>query len=105
MLSDSMKSFLRFVIYFFVGLLLSAILGAFSAGEDGALVMLTIFCIAFGYLIPSFIAFARKAPDKFAITALNTFLGWSVIGWVIALIWAFKNFDYVPPDLKIKQNN
>jgi hypothetical protein len=46
------------------------------------------------YFLPSVVAFARNKRDTTSIVLLNIFLGWSVIGWVIALVWAFKN--YVP---------
>jgi hypothetical protein len=42
------------------------------------------------YFLPSLIAFARSKRDMTAIFLLNFFLGWSVIGWIIALIWAVK---------------
>jgi hypothetical protein len=43
------------------------------------------------YFLPSVVAFARNKRDTTSIVLLNIFLGWSVIGWVIALVWAFKN--------------
>jgi hypothetical protein len=43
------------------------------------------------YFLPSVVAFARNKRDTTSIVLLNVFLGWSVIGWVIALVWAFKN--------------
>jgi hypothetical protein len=43
------------------------------------------------YVLPTIIAFARNKRDTTAILLLNLFLGWSVIGWVIALVWAAKN--------------
>jgi hypothetical protein len=42
------------------------------------------------YFLPSLIALARDKRDKLSIFLLNFFLGWSVIGWVVALIWAVK---------------
>lgn len=42
------------------------------------------------YFLPSIIALARSKRDILAIFLLNLFLGWSVIGWVVALIWAAK---------------
>jgi hypothetical protein len=45
------------------------------------------------YFLPSIIALARNKRDIGAIVLLNFFLGWSVIGWVVALIWAVKH-DY-----------
>ena len=43
------------------------------------------------YFLPSIIALARSKRDTVAIFLLNLFLGWSVIGWVVALVWAAKN--------------
>ncbi|MBV8207850.1 MAG: superinfection immunity protein [Acidobacteria bacterium] len=42
------------------------------------------------YFLPAIVAFARGKGDALAILALNFFLGWTAIGWVIALIWALK---------------
>jgi len=42
------------------------------------------------YFLPFAIAFNRKRANTGAIFALNLFLGWSLIGWVIALVWALK---------------
>ena len=43
------------------------------------------------YFLPSIIALARTKRDTLAIFLLNFFLGWSVIGWIVALVWAAKN--------------
>jgi len=43
------------------------------------------------YFLPSIVALARSKRDLLAIFLLNLFLGWSVIGWVVALVWAVKN--------------
>jgi hypothetical protein len=42
------------------------------------------------YFLPTIIAFARHKRDTTAILLLNFFLGWSVIGWIVALVWAAK---------------
>jgi hypothetical protein len=42
------------------------------------------------YFLPSIIAFARSKRDTTAILMLNFFLGWTMIGWVVALVWALK---------------
>jgi hypothetical protein len=42
------------------------------------------------YLLPTFEAWIRKQPNLGAIALVNVFLGWSLIGWVIAAAWAFK---------------
>ena len=43
------------------------------------------------YFLPSIIALAQSKRDLLAIFLLNLFLGWSVIGWVVALVWAAKS--------------
>lgn len=45
----------------------------------------------FLYLLPAFIAWRRHHNNRVAIFCLNFFLGWSLFGWVAALVWAFTN--------------
>jgi hypothetical protein len=40
------------------------------------------------YFIPSGVAFLRAHHSKVAILTLNILLGWSGIGWIVALVWA-----------------
>jgi hypothetical protein len=40
------------------------------------------------YFIPSIVAYAREHHNRLAILVLNLFLGWSFLGWVVALVWA-----------------
>lgn len=40
------------------------------------------------YLAPVIIAWSRRHPSAVAITLLDVLLGWLVLPWVIALIWA-----------------
>jgi hypothetical protein len=53
------------------------------------LFVLAVLCVP--YFIPAIIAFARNKTSRFAILALNFFLGWSIVGWVVALVWAVKD--------------
>jgi hypothetical protein len=43
------------------------------------------------YFIPSFMAGSKHKKDGVAITMLNLFLGWTFVGWVVALVWACTN--------------
>jgi len=43
------------------------------------------------YFLPFAIAFNKKRANSGAIFAINLFLGWSLIGWVVALVWAMKD--------------
>ena len=47
------------------------------------------------YFLPFAIAFHKKWANTGAIFALNLFLGWSLIGWVVALVWALKEEQVV----------
>jgi hypothetical protein len=51
------------------------------------------------YFLPSIIAAARSKRDLLSIFLLNFFLGWTAIGWVIALVWAVKTdvVQVIPP--------
>ena len=40
------------------------------------------------YFIPTIVAGIREKQNGMAITMLNLFLGWTFIGWVVALVWA-----------------
>ena len=42
------------------------------------------------YFLPSLIALVRSKRDILGIVLLNFFLGWTLIGWVVALVWALK---------------
>jgi hypothetical protein len=49
----------------------------------------------FMYFLPSLIGSKKKNIG--AIIALNFFLGWTVIGWVVALVWALTHDDEKAP--------
>jgi hypothetical protein len=56
-----------------------------------AFLFLPIFGFGFVlYFLPAVLAFARNKRDTVSILLLNLFLGWTFIGWVIALVWALK---------------
>ena len=42
--------------------------------------------VVFVYLIPTILG--RKKRKSAAIAVLNIYLGWTVIGWIVALVWA-----------------
>lgn len=42
------------------------------------------------YFLPLFVAHARHHRNATSIGVLNVFLGWTVIGWVVCLAWAFS---------------
>jgi len=40
------------------------------------------------YFLPGLIAYFRNHENAVAIMMLNLFLGWTLIGWVAALVWS-----------------
>ena len=40
------------------------------------------------YLLPSLIALLRGHHNGFSIFLTNILLGWTLIGWIVALIWS-----------------
>lgn len=58
--------------------------------ESLAAILVLLFVLAV-YLIPTIIAFALGHASKWGIGVLNIVLGWSLVFWVVALIWALSN--------------
>ena len=40
------------------------------------------------YFVPAIVATIRRHSNEMAISMLNLLLGWTLIGWIGALIWA-----------------
>ncbi|MDD2731089.1 MAG: superinfection immunity protein [Candidatus Portnoybacteria bacterium] len=40
------------------------------------------------YFLPTLIAFLRQHKNKLAIFLLNLLLGWTILGWVVSLVWS-----------------
>ena len=45
------------------------------------------------YFLPTAIAMMREKRNRIPILALNLFLGWTLVGWVVALVWALMAED------------
>jgi hypothetical protein len=46
------------------------------------------------YFLPAIIAAARHTHNSTAILLLNLFLGWTFVGWIIALVMALCSAPY-----------
>jgi hypothetical protein len=51
-------------------------------------ILLCVFAVP--YFVPTIIAYSRQKTNRAAILAVNILLGWTFIGWVVALVWALK---------------
>ena len=56
-------------------------------GEGIYFISLLVVLLAI-YFIPTLVAHSNKKDDTIAIFLLNLLLGWTFLGWVIALVWA-----------------
>ena len=59
-------------------------------------IILVILVILLGlvlYLLPTIIAYKREHVNKGIILLINFLLGWTFLGWVGCLVWAFIDTD------------
>ena len=55
--------------------------------------MMTFFLVLFlMYWLPTIVAVVRRTPSALGVAAINFFLGWTVIGWVVALVIALAAY-------------
>jgi Superinfection immunity protein len=59
-----------------------------------ALAVVLLVLTAILYLFPGIVAVQRDHRHAVAILVFDLFLGWTFLGWVIALIWALTEVDY-----------
>jgi len=45
------------------------------------------------YFLPTLIAMVRFRNNTLAIFTLNLFAGWTLVGWVVALVWSVARED------------
>jgi hypothetical protein len=50
--------------------------------------MSLILLLSLGYFVPTIVAIKRGHPQVVAIIVTNILLGWTFLGWVVALIWS-----------------
>jgi uncharacterized membrane protein HdeD (DUF308 family) len=65
-----------------------AALGGKESGLDAALAIILGTLI---YRVPALAARQRHAPNTGSIAVINVLLGWTVIGWVVALAMALRD--------------
>ena len=50
--------------------------------------ILMLMAIVVLYMLPTLIAFGREHPHRQDLAVVNILLGWTLIGWVGAFLWA-----------------
>lgn len=53
--------------------------------------LITLLVIGIIYFIPAIVAVNRNHINTLAIFMLTLLVGWTAVGWVIALVWACTN--------------
>jgi hypothetical protein len=66
-----------------------SLLGDDASGMAGGALLWLV--LAVGYIVPSIVASVRSHHNLGAIIAVNVLLGWTFIGWVVALVWALAD--------------
>lgn len=86
---------------FVVRLLVLSFLAAYGIGMGkipsnelnafGAFISMTaIITVPALYMLPTIEAWLKRHPNLASIALVNFFLGWTLVGWVVAVVWAFK---------------
>ena len=82
-----MKTLTNLLIgYLFLAILISIFSGDLAVG-------FTLTFLIGIYFLPSWLSSSRGHPNQGSIFILNLFLGWTLLGWVLALIWANSYID------------
>lgn len=69
-------------------------LAASSAGASAGSVILTIVIVIFAvaaYWAPTLVAWLRHVPHVGSVAVIDGLLGWTVVGWIIALAMACRD--------------
>jgi hypothetical protein len=75
---------------------------AFFLGLPILVIILICFVAFFIHFLPTFVAGSRHVQNFWWILLVNLLFGWTLIGWIIALVWALNDrpryvIGYMPP--------
>lgn len=60
-----------------------------------ATISIVLAVITVGYMLPWMIAALRGKSNHWAVLALNLLLGWTILGWIAALVMALTSHQVV----------
>jgi hypothetical protein len=69
---------------------------ATTSGASSIAVLFGLLAAIAAYWVPTIVAMIRQVPNKGSIIVINLFLGWSVIGWIVALAMACRSRPQLP---------
>ena len=71
--------------------------GLFGVKFDAILGILLLGVGVLVYFLPSMVAWGRDTPNRNSVLVINLFLGWTLIGWVVAMAMAVSQADAKKP--------
>ncbi len=57
--------------------------------------------VTLGYLLPTTVAGIRNHKNGAGIFLLNLLLGWTILGWIAALVWSVSSQDAAPQQVVV----
>ena len=88
------------IVYIVILALVTVVCAAVGSGTNGlALVATYIFfpSVIALYFAPTLVAAVeKKRPNSLSIGLLNLLAGWTFVGWVAALVWAYSGTTATP---------
>jgi hypothetical protein len=84
-----LRSFLKNLFFFAVVAVVAATILSNPGSTLSDVLLMCVLIVA--YLVPTIVAAKRKHNNVGAILALNVLLGWTFLGWVVALSWSLTD--------------
>lgn len=56
-----------------------------------ALIVVAVILNVVLYFAPSIVGYLREVPNEGSVLVVNSFLGWTIVGWVVALAMACRS--------------
>ena len=64
--------------------------------------MVTFALMIISYWLPTLLAFHWRHRNRMAILIVNFCFGWTVVGWIVTLIWACNDDRDAPPRAQLQ---
>lgn len=84
------------------GILLYVCYGITGGSGNFPLLAFFVTAVPIAYFTPTIVGFGKR--NARAIFWLNLLLGWTFVGWVVALVWAYTKDSSTPPVTLVKVN-
>ena len=68
-------------------------------------ILFVLIVVIYVYFLPTFVASKRGHPQAVPIFFVNLFFGWSLIGWILTLIWAYSGNRSESQQINVYQTN